>query len=858
MTTNRALIIGSQTGGLTGVHSDVEVVEDALRGLGFTTTRCIERDATYEGIVDRYRGLIEDSAPGDAAVVYYSGHGGRQRNALASEDPTAPTWLQYLVPTDVEERADGRFHAVLAQELSLLQRQLTAKTPNVTTILDCCHSARMSRNAGLLPKARPGEAGEQITGFPWEELGSRWARIRTEAGDSLGTVDANPLAVRLVACSPDESAYELAETALGGPHGALTSTLVPVLKSAAATAMTWRDVIDVVRAGVMDLVPQQRPEVEGPLHRVLFTVDERQETGVLPIRVDDGVALLDGADLLGVSAGDKYAVVAAGGDPAHPLGTAVVDRIVAGRARLTLDGIAVADVPPGAAAHPVEVSLGARPVAVMPPGGPGREALVEQLERSALVRVVDEPVNVVATIEVGDGLRLLDAAGEPLHEGELASSPDTLATLGRDVATLARATHVRELRSGTGDAALPDDVEVTYARLLPGGEEVALAPSGEHLFNGDRLVVRCRNTTSEARFVSVIDVGISGTISIITVAEPDGTTLAAKETYEVGRSAGGALDGIELYWPPSIPGDGPRPETVITVVADEKVTGLGRLEQAGVTARARAATPRSALEQLVEDLSVGRRDARPPATAPKPTRYRVHRFDFLFHPATRPGEAPEPVFEIDERPDPSFRLVVPRAARPPKRVAVRLKELTVHSNRSFLATDVRVDALVVTVPPKGADKPYQAATKKYDRVKDGDRLPFDDVLVYEGPVGRFLDLAVWVSKAGHRDRELTDLLADEVTSGDAQSALVTLAGLAVAAPQAAAVAGSAAAVAALVRAGGRVLDSLQGKSIGVYRTTLLPHERFGAGEEKGLPGRHPAEGLLRAQDMSFAYEVIAV
>ena len=130
------------------MHSDVEVVDDALRGLGFTTTRCIERDATYDGIVSQYRGLIEDTASGDAAVVYYSGHGGRQRNASASDDPTAPAWLQYLVPTDVEDRADGRFHAVLAQELSLLQRQLTDKTPNVTTILDCCHSARMSRSPG--------------------------------------------------------------------------------------------------------------------------------------------------------------------------------------------------------------------------------------------------------------------------------------------------------------------------------------------------------------------------------------------------------------------------------------------------------------------------------------------------------------------------------------------------------------------------------------------------------------------------------------------------------------------------------------------------------------------------------------
>ena len=222
---------------------------------------------------------------------------------------------------------------------------------------------------------------------------------------------------------------------------------------------------------------------------------------------------------------------------------------------------------------------------------------------------------------------------------------------------------MRELQSGAGDAALPEDVEVTYARLLPGGEEVALAPSGEHLFSGDRVVVRCRNTTSEARFVSVLDVGLSGTVAIMTASEPDGVTLAAKETYEVGRSAGGALEGIDVYWPPAVPGDGPRPETMITIVADEKVTGLGRLEQAGITARTRSAEAKSDLEQLVEDLGAGRRDARPPTSAAKPTRYRVHRLRLPLPSDGAPGRGrPSPPFEIEERPDPSFRLVVPRAA----------------------------------------------------------------------------------------------------------------------------------------------------------------------------------------------------
>ncbi|HET9442079.1 MAG TPA: caspase family protein, partial [Acidimicrobiales bacterium] len=277
MTAKRALLIGSQTSGLTGVHSDVEVMDDALTGLGFTTTRCIEAAATYDGIVAAYRGLIEDTSSGDAAVVYYSGHGGRMRNALTDSEPGGPTWLQHLVPTDFHDRSGGRFRAVLAEELSLLQLELTGKTANVTTILDCCHSARMSRDTAVIPKAVATEASDHVEGFPWADVDKRWSEARGRAAE-MAVADANPLAVRLVACSPDESAYELAASRLGGPHGALTAVLVPLLTSAGVTARTWRDVVDAVRPAVMDMLPQQRPELEGPLHRLVFSTDERSET----------------------------------------------------------------------------------------------------------------------------------------------------------------------------------------------------------------------------------------------------------------------------------------------------------------------------------------------------------------------------------------------------------------------------------------------------------------------------------------------------------------------------------------------------------------------------------------------------
>ncbi|MGQ0616573.1 MAG: caspase family protein [Acidimicrobiia bacterium] len=846
---DRALLIGSETGGLAGVHSDVEVMEHALAGLGFTTIRAIEGAAARDEILARYRGLIEDSRPGDAAVIYYSGHGGRQRNEAAI-DPRLPAWLHFIVPTDIDDRSGGRFGGLLAEELSLLQLELTARTDNVTTILDCCHSSRMSRAAAALPKA-----DSSLARWPWEDIEERWRAAIDDPAVRVAA-ESNPKAVRLVACSVDQSAYEMPETDLGGPHGLLTSRLVPVLTSAQARSLTWREVLDIVRPAVVEAVTGQRPEVEGPLDRLLFRTEVRTTTGVLPVVVADHEAWLDGASLFGMAEGDSYAVVAPGGDPSAPLATAEVAAVAGDRARLVLAGTAADDLPPGAAAHPGEVALGARPIAVVPADHPRRAEVTDALRRSSRLRVADGGTEVLATVHLdGDTAQVLDGGGAPLHEPPRDLSAAAVALIGRDLERLARATHVRALVSARADASLPDDVEVSYARLLDDGGEVALTVGGEHLFAGDRVVVRFRSTSDDTRYASVLDVGIAGAVSLLTGSEPAGVTLAPGDAYTVGLDGTGALVGLGLFWPGSVPEVGPRPETFVVVVADDKIDNLGRLQQEGVSRDlVEGGRGRSALEQLVDDLSVGRRDAMPAAAAAKALRYRVDRFDFLFHPGARPDEAAEPLFEIDTRPDPSLRLMTPKARGVvPTRASVRLHEVTVHSNRAILRARVRLDALVLSAPAAGGDAPYQATTARFDRVKDGDRLPLDRWLVFDGPVGRFLDLAVWVAKDEDDGPGLAELLKEETGKDDVKAALATLAGLAVAAPQAALIAGAAAAVGTLVASAARLLGAVQGHSIGVYRTTFLPHESLGSGE--GI-ARHPASGLLRANDMSFAFEVI--
>ncbi len=848
---SRALLIGSQTGGLTGVHADVEVMADALASHGFVTRSVTGPEATTDGIVAAYRDLIADTATDDAAAVYYSGHGARVRNAMRARDPSQPAWLQYLVPTDIDDRTDGRFGGLLAEELSALQWQLTDRTANVTTVLDCCHSARMSRNPAVIPKSN------DRFGFPWDAVAARWEQSRGRSGSG----DVNPSVVHVVACEPDQSAYEIADSSLGGTHGALTAALVTVLRRGDATSLNWSEVIEIVRPSVLDLLPAQRPDLLGSRQagsRLLFSLTEKDTTGVLRIVVDGGAAWVGQASLFGVAEGDSYAVVAAGGDVRAPLATALVDLVVGERARLILDGLAVTDLPPGAFAHPVAVSFGRRPVAVVPVDDPAGDGLRAAVRASATVRLVDDggPAALLATVRVDDrGLELLDAGGSPLANEPTPATAGGTARVVDSLHTLARATHVRELISGTAGAALAEDVEITYTRLDPTtGAEIPLA-QGEHLFDRDAIVVRATNNAPANRYVTVIDIGLSGAVTLITSAQPSGTTVAAGETVVIGEGPDHVVRGIELFWPPGLPTDGPRPETMLTLVADAPIDGLARLAQSGIATRsgARSSRPMSAVERLIDDLSVGRRDARPPTGPSPPTRYCVRRLDIVLHPITRPPAGEEPLFEVDERPDPTFRLVVPRGAKPPEHVSVRIADLVVHSNRALLAAKVRVDFLVVTAPVDGDVVPFRAETAFFDRVRDGDRLPFDHLLVYDGPVSRFLDLAVWVSKADQREVHLAELLHAELGDDAVAGAVTSLAGLAVAAPAAAAIAGSAAAVATLVRTGARLLDAITGTSIGVYRTSLLAHERFGAGEPAQ---RHPTAGSIRAQDMSLAYEVV--
>jgi hypothetical protein len=175
-------------------------------------------------------------------------------------------------------------------------------------------------------------------------------------------------------------------------------------------------------------------------------------------------------------------------------------------------------------------------------------------------------------------------------------------------------------------------------------------------------------------------------------------------------------------------------------------------------------------------------------------------------------------------------------------IAFRIGDLSIEDTHSWLATDVRIDALIctrATEPEPG----YRPETLRFSRIRSGDQAPLHNALLYHGPVRDFVDICLWVSRDPGNSLSLVKLIeerAKEPDVKDALGALLVTAGV-VAAPWVAAVGASA----VLARVAYEAITKASGTSIGLYRTSFLASEQYGI-------GRYPRTGRYRAQDFSFS------
>lgn len=842
----RALVLGSQIEGLRGVENDTLAMKAMLEARDFKVDLRTDDQATRDGILAGYEALIEQSGPEDTAVVYYSGHG--FYGTVAGE---SATW-QCIAPTDLRDGSQNDFRGITAWELSILQGRLTRKTRNVTVILDCCHSSQMSRDAAVrdaVPRALPNPV----------ELGfaAHLDALRAKYGAAFAAVDpvGNPDAVRLVACAQSESAFDY-RNADGKYCGAFTEALIAVLKEVGGADISWAAICDAVRARVLRRFPTQRPDVEGPGQRQLFSLAEDNDRGIVTIRTVGDKLELPGGRLTGVVLGDVYGVMPVGAAsyvPATAIAEVEVTELLALTAQI---GVRAwknghTTIPVDAVAIPIVRNATKRAVALDVPGA-ARPAIEKAITEARTLRIANPGEPALATLRLtGDQLTIEDPAG-PLFPP--APFPADLEPTIKNVANLGVAQAIRELEGEHG--VFRNELEIELGTVEAG----AMRPLHDHraaLGLCDRFYIQVKNRGDRQLFVHVFNVGVRGKVTLLTKnAAPSGVALQSGDRpFVLGKLPDGELRGVSIYWPKGLPQAGfPRVDEYFVFVTSSKVN-LASLETqfhlTGTTERGSGTKLQDLLAQVHDGLT---RDA----GGDEPMEgFFVQRLSYLLYPrdAAMGGLA----FQIDENPsgqaaareadawlargiDVATKPPAPTPTDAPSAIAIRLADLVVNKNRAVFSADVRVDALICTRAADG--QPGHATwTQPYSDIKDGERLPLDNGLLYLGPVHDFVDITLFVSRDTAGSLSLAKLFAERANSPEFQSAagaLLITAG-AVAAPWVTAVGASA----VLARMAYELVLRVAGTSIGLYRTSFLRRERFGVGQ-------HPTEGLYRAQDFSFS------
>jgi len=834
--TRKALLIGAQTNGLIGVLNDVAAMQQALEPRGFQIETLTGANAGRGGILDAYHKMITDARSDDVFVVYYSGHGGLfPPPADEPTRPGAPTQpdLQFIVPNDYADSAAGDFRGITSIELSVLLAQLTAVAPNATVILDCCHSAHMSRGALRVRSLLRETTHPHINYYSVQQhiadlIGGNHldlaARIKPES---------NPRAVRVVACAPAQSAWE-GTNPDGVEMGLFTDALTRALRATEGVRVNWSTLLDMVRREVQVFAPTQRPEAEGPSERMPFAVETVEPLATLPVTVtdEDRITLL-GAPLLDVQLNDQFAIMpsdAIAPDDGAMIATATVDRLGATTAMAAFQLTpGHPDVPADARAHRIRSAAPALPVR-LPTGDPVEADLHQAMRLWPLIRRAVPDETTAVEVAVNGGLVVRDAIG-PVHQ-PYPASPEGIRQVVSNLQRLAQAAAVQRIEADDS-ARLNHRVVVEWGRIGVTGEEEPLTHADALIYAGsaERVFFRLRNDGDNAVYASLIDIGVGSRISVLTSADPGGRRIPAQSTYTYGWDEyGKCLTGAVVTWPDGIDQTYARPETVLVVLSDEPLD-VSVLQQDGMRGAGQLhdkLTTGSLLERLLIQVATGvTRDVGPPP--PSLVRYDVRRIDFIVSP-TAPPPAELASFLIDERPADPVRVLSPRGAEP-GRIAVRIGELIVRRNHAIFGTAVRVDTAVLTAGPDGQPV-HWTTTQRFPNVHDDERLSVENLLVYLGPVVDYLDLAIWVSRDEPGSPDLSELLQRELTDPQVLAVGTHLADLVFTAPHAAVAVAAVGAGAVLINAAHRLLKGVVDPSIGLYRTSWLAQEGFGIGQHE--------------------------
>lgn len=568
---------------LKGCVNDVELMAGILENnFNFPANQITllrDENATRDGILQALDRLLENVMEDNIVLVHYSGHGSQVRDPEGDEPDG---YDETIMPHD-SGRHPHPNKDIRDDEIYNWLLRLTEKTSFVTLIFDCCHSGSITRDAfGEL------ERWVEPDDRPLEELNLTpvTSEIARGASRDLGPSGWLPLGKRYVliaGCRDEESSYEhsVKQGVHRISHGALTYFLSQELNQV-SSGTTYRDVFERVSAQVTAAKPRQHPQMEGARDRELFGVREIEPMRFYPVskRKENQLTLTGGA-AHGLTIGSEWEI--------YPPGTKLVsDEARIGQVEITEVRAVTSDaqIKDEKEEEPIRESARAvesahfygemiLSVEIQAPEGYQTEVddFISAIEESYLLKLVKDaqeaevkayllaPREKVSEDDNVPQLGPLDeATWAVIEDGRLAMPPHPVTEVGvvtiirNNLEKLIRYRQAIALRNPNPDGLLMDKVDFSILQQAQDEtwKEINTDVSTDQILlkEGERIALRITNKHNKPIYVSVLDFGITGAISLLHPIEGANEQLRPGGTIEVGILE---EDKIDLHMPDNFP-----------------------------------------------------------------------------------------------------------------------------------------------------------------------------------------------------------------------------------------------------------------------------------------------------------------
>lgn len=554
---------------LRGCINDIDLMAGILNdNFGFPDKNIQllkDEQATREGILEAMYGLVERVMENDIVVVHYSGHGSRRRDFEGDEpdgyDETIVPYDSGRAPYPNLDITDDEIHAWLLK--------LTKNTDYVSLIFDSCHSGSITRDV-FGTKIRWIEPDLRTA----EEMGVKPLEpdITRKSSRDVGPSGWLPLGERYVlisGCRDDESANEHTVRQNGNEvdYGALTYFLSQELTKAVSGA-TYRDVFERACTQVTASYNRQHPQMEGARDRVLFGVHDVNTMRFVSVknRSLDKVILGAGA-AHGMTIGSQWSIYpqATKQVPTETPELGLVEvtsvRAVTADAKILKESEAGV-IEPNTRAFEEAHFYGEMLLVVDIQAPEGYEEAAKELEKrieeSKLLRLArngesaDTRVYILAPrlkVTEGDPVPQLGSIikatwavvkqdGRLMMPIHLVEKGDAVSKLSKNLEEAARYKHALALRNPNNDSPLRGKIDFMLLRQTPDGSWVRAEQddtNGQIIFKtGERIAFKIVNNYISSIYVSVLDFGLKGAISLLHPIEGASEQLVPGREISVG------------------------------------------------------------------------------------------------------------------------------------------------------------------------------------------------------------------------------------------------------------------------------------------------------------------------------------